>query len=259
MWAKEPMSDERRTQGAKGPRRGIDFMANIALVDDDKNILASVSMLLEQEGYHVRTFSDGAAALTALTTAPPDLAILDIKMPRMDGLELLRRLRQAQDLPVIFLTSKDEEIDELMGLNAGADDYIRKPFSQRLLLERVRAVLRRAEGKTLPAAAGGEAAKKEALVRGKLALDPQRHECTWDGKPVRLTVTEFLILQALAQRPGFVKSRDSLMDAAYDDQVYVDDRTIDSHIKRLRKKFKAVADDFDAIETLYGVGYRYRE
>jgi two-component system, OmpR family, response regulator ChvI len=234
-------------------------MANIALVDDDKNILASVSMLLEQEGYHVRTFSDGAAALTALTTAPPDLAILDIKMPRMDGLELLRRLRQAQDLPVIFLTSKDEEIDELMGLNAGADDYIRKPFSQRLLLERVRAVLRRAEGKTLPAAAGGEAAKKEALVRGKLALDPQRHECTWDGKPVRLTVTEFLILQALAQRPGFVKSRDSLMDAAYDDQVYVDDRTIDSHIKRLRKKFKVVADDFDAIETLYGVGYRYRE
>jgi len=234
-------------------------MANIALVDDDKNILASVSMLLEQEGYHVRTFSDGAAALTALTTAPPDLAILDIKMPRMDGLELLRRLRQAQDLPVIFLTSKDEEIDELMGLNAGADDYIRKPFSQRLLLERVRAVLRRAEGKSGAAPANGEAAKKEALVRGKLALDPQRHECTWDGKPVRLTVTEFLILQALAQRPGFVKSRDSLMDAAYDDQVYVDDRTIDSHIKRLRKKFKAVADDFDAIETLYGVGYRYRE
>ena len=234
-------------------------MSNIALVDDDKNILASVSLLLEQEGYHVRTYSDGAAALTALTTTPPDLAILDIKMPRMDGLELLRRLRQAQDLPVIFLTSKDEEIDELMGLNAGADDYIRKPFSQRLLLERVRAVLRRAEGKGAPPANGVEAAKKEALTRGKLALHPQRHECTWDGKPVRLTVTEFLILQALAQRPGFVKSRDSLMDAAYDDQVYVDDRTIDSHIKRLRKKFKVVADDFDAIETLYGVGYRYRE
>ena len=234
-------------------------MANIALVDDDKNILASVSMLLEQEGYHVRTFTDGAAALTALSTSPPDLAILDIKMPRMDGLELLRRLRQAQDLPVIFLTSKDEEIDELMGLNAGADDYIRKPFSQRLLLERVRAVLRRAEGKTQAPAAGNEAAKKEALVRGKLALDPQRHECTWDGKPVRLTVTEFLILQALAQRPGFVKSRDSLMDAAYDDQVYVDDRTIDSHIKRLRKKFKVVDDDFEMIETLYGVGYRFKE
>jgi len=236
-------------------------MANIALVDDDKNILASVTMLMEQEGYQVRSFSDPAAALTALTTTPPDMAILDIKMPRMDGLELLRRLKQVTpELPVIFLTSKDEEIDELMGLNAGADDYIRKPFSQRLLLERVRAVLRRAEGKVgAPAPAGAPDAKKEALVRGKLALDPQRHECTWDGKPVRLTVTEFLILQALAQRPGFVKSRDSLMDAAYDDQVYVDDRTIDSHIKRLRKKFKAVADDFDAIETLYGVGYRYRE
>ncbi|MBV9550116.1 MAG: response regulator transcription factor [Alphaproteobacteria bacterium] len=231
-------------------------MATIALVDDDKNILASVSMLLEQEGYQVRSFSDPAAALTALTTTPPDLAILDIKMPRMDGLELLRRLRQGNEgLPVIFLTSKDEEIDELMGLNAGADDYVRKPFSQRLLLERARAVLRRAEGKS----AAGSEPKKEMLVRGKLTLDPQRHECTWDGKPVRLTVTEFLILQALAQRPGFVKSRDSLMDAAYDDQVYVDDRTIDSHIKRLRKKFKAVADDFDAIETLYGVGYRYKE
>ena len=231
-------------------------MANIALVDDDKNILASVTMLLEQEGYHVKGFSDPAAALTALTTAPPDLAILDIKMPRMDGLELLRRLRQASaELPVIFLTSKDEEIDELMGLNAGADDYIRKPFSQRLLLERVRAVLRRADGKAL---IPGEQ-KKEALVRGKLALDPLRHECTWDGRPVRLTVTEFLILQALAQRPGFVKSRDSLMDAAYDDQVYVDDRTIDSHIKRLRKKFKATDDDFEMIETLYGVGYRFKE
>jgi two-component system response regulator ChvI len=234
-------------------------MANIALVDDDKNILASVNMLLEQEGYHVRTFSDGASALTALTANPPDLAILDIKMPRMDGLELLRRLRQTADhMPVIFLTSKDEEIDELMGLNAGADDYIRKPFSQRLLLERVKAVLRRADAAKGVVPAGPEG-KKEALVRGKLALDPQRHECTWDGKPVRLTVTEFLILQALAQRPGFVKSRDSLMDAAYDDQVYVDDRTIDSHIKRLRKKFKVVDDDFDAIETLYGVGYRYRE
>jgi two-component system response regulator ChvI len=232
-------------------------MATIALVDDDKNILTSVSMLLEQEGYHVRTFTDGASALTALSATPPDLAILDIKMPRMDGLELLRRLRGNTELPVIFLTSKDEEIDELMGLNAGADDYIRKPFSQRLLLERVKAVLRRGESRKTPA--GAPEAKKEALVRGKLALDPQRHECTWDGKPVRLTVTEFLILQCLAQRPGFVKSRDNLMDAAYDDQVYVDDRTIDSHIKRLRKKFKVVDDDFDAIETLYGVGYRYRE
>ena len=232
-------------------------MATIALVDDDRNILTSVGMLLEQEGYHVRTYADGASALTALQATPPDLAILDIKMPRMDGLELLRRLRQSGDLPVIFLTSKDEEIDELMGLNAGADDYIRKPFSQRLLLERVKAVLRRADARKEGTAASEP--KREALVRGKLTLDPQRHECTWDAKPVRLTVTEFLILQCLAQRPGFVKSRDNLMDAAYDDQVYVDDRTIDSHIKRLRKKFKAVDDDFDAIETLYGVGYRYRE
>jgi two-component system response regulator ChvI len=214
-------------------------------------------MLLEKEGYHVRTFRDGASALTALSATPPDLAILDIKMPRMDGMELLRRLRQNVDLPVIFLTSKDEEIDELMGLNAGADDYIRKPFSQRLLLERVKAVLRRAEGRK--GGAAGPEGKKEALVRGKLALDPQRHECTWEGKPVRLTVTEFLILQSLAQRPGFVKSRNNLMDAAYDDEVYVDDRTIDSHIKRLRKKFKQVDDKFESIETLYGVGYRYRE
>jgi two-component system response regulator ChvI len=232
-------------------------MATIALVDDDRNILTSVGMLLEQEGYHVRAYADGASALTALQATPPDLAILDIKMPRMDGLELLRRLRQAADLPVIFLTSKDEEIDELMGLNAGADDYIRKPFSQRLLLERVKAVLRRADARKNAGTAGET--KPEALVRGKLALDPQRHDCTWDGRPVRLTVTEFLILRCLAQRPGFVKSRDNLMDAAYDDQVYVDDRTIDSHIKRLRKKFKAVDDSFDAIETLYGVGYRYRE
>jgi two-component system response regulator ChvI len=232
-------------------------MATIALVDDDRNILTSVGMLLEQEGYHVRTYSDGASALTALQATPPDLAILDIKMPRMDGLGLLRRLRQGADLPVIFLTSKDEEIDELMGLNAGADDYVRKPFSQRLLLERVKAVLRRADARKN--GAGTTEPRREALVRGKLGLDPQRHDCTWDGKPVRLTVTEFLILQCLAQRPGFVKSRDNLMDAAYDDQVYVDDRTIDSHIKRLRKKFKAADDDFDAIETLYGVGYRYRE
>ena len=232
-------------------------MPTIALVDDDKNIIASVSMLLEQEGYHVRSYTDGASALTALTATPPDLAILDIKMPRMDGMELLRRLRQAHELPVIFLTSKDEEIDELMGLNAGADDYIRKPFSQRLLLERVKAVLRRAEAKKGSPPAAEQA--KQTLVRGMLTLDPMRHDCLWSGKPVRLTVTEFLILQCLAQRPGFVKSRDNLMDAAYDDQVYVDDRTIDSHIKRLRKKFKVVDDDFDMIETLYGVGYRFKE
>jgi two-component system response regulator ChvI len=232
-------------------------MATIALVDDDRNILTSVSIALESEGYKVETFTDGASALEGLTARPPSLAIFDIKMPRMDGMELLRRLRQKSELPVIFLTSKDEEIDELFGLKMGADDFIRKPFSQRLLVERVKAVLRRAGAR--------DAAKKEGVVaaqsleRGQLVMDQERHTCTWKGEPVVLTVTEFLILHALAQRPGVVKSRDALMDAAYDEQVYVDDRTIDSHIKRLRKKFKAVDDDFDMIETLYGVGYRFRE
>ena len=231
-------------------------MTTIALVDDDRNILQSLTIALEQEGYHVKTYTDGATALSALTATPPALAILDIKMPRMDGHEVLRRLRQKSDMPVIFLTSKDEEADEEVGLSLGADDYIKKPFSQRLLLQRVRAVLRRAEMRGAPATT--EPAK-EVLTRGKLTLDSQRHACTWDGKDVQLTVTEFLILQALAQRPGFVKSRDNLMDAAYDDQVYVDDRTIDSHIKRLRRKFKHHDKEFDAIQTLYGVGYKYTE
>ena len=233
-------------------------MPTIALVDDDRNILTSLRMVLEAEGYKTQTYNDGASALDGLSENPPDLAILDIKMPRMDGMEVLRRVRQKSDLPVIFLTSKDDEIDELFGLKMGADDYITKPFSQRLLVERVKAVLRRVAPKAEGAPVEG-GPEKAVLERGKLLLDPERHSCTWDGKPVVLTVTEFLILQALAQRPGYVKSRDSLMDAAYDDQVYVDDRTIDSHIKRLRKKFKEVDDDFDAIETLYGVGYRYRE
>ena len=231
-------------------------MPTIALVDDDRNILTSVGMTLEAEGYAVHKYSDGAAALTGLTDSPPDMAIFDIKMPRMDGMELLRRLRQTNDLPVIFLTSKDDEIDELFGLKMGADDFIKKPFSQRLLVERVKAVLRRAN-KVEGAAPTGEANK--AIERGKLVMDPDRHSSTWEGKPVTLTVTEFLILQALALRPGIVKSRDALMDAAYDDQVYVDDRTIDSHIKRLRKKFKVVDDSFESIETLYGVGYRFKQ
>ncbi|MES1990399.1 MAG: response regulator transcription factor [Pseudomonadota bacterium] len=232
-------------------------MPTIALVDDDRNILTSVSMALEAEGYHVLTYTDGAAALAGLSATPPDIAVFDIKMPRMDGIELLRRLRQKSDLPVIFLTSKDDEIDEMFGLKMGADDYITKPFSQRLLVERVKAVLRRVAPKV--EGAPPETGEKAVLERGLLKLDPERHSCTWNSKEVVLTVTEFLILQALAQRPGYVKSRDSLMDAAYDDQVYVDDRTIDSHIKRLRKKFKEIDDNFDAIETLYGVGYRYRE
>jgi len=231
-------------------------MPTIALVDDDRNILTSVSIALEGEGYRVQTYTDGASALDGLKTNPPDLAIFDIKMPRMDGMELLRRLRQKSDLPVIFLTSKDEEIDELFGLKMGADDFIHKPFSQRLLVERVKAILRRANPKE---AASQKESEARILDRGLLRMDPERHTCTWKGEPVTLTVTEFLILQALAHRPGVVKSRNALMDAAYDDQVYVDDRTIDSHIKRLRKKFKVVDDDFDSIETLYGVGYRYKE
>ncbi|MBX9911413.1 MAG: response regulator transcription factor [Beijerinckiaceae bacterium] len=232
-------------------------MPTIALVDDDRNILTSVSIALEAEGYRIMTYTDGASALDGLKQNPPDLAIFDIKMPRMDGMELLRRLRQKSDLPVIFLTSKDEEIDELFGLKMGADDFIRKPFSQRLLVERVKAILRRAGAKDAAAPARPEDAK--ALERGLLRMDPERHTCTWKGEPVTLTVTEFLILQSLAQRPGVVKSRNALMDAAYDDEVYVDDRTIDSHIKRLRKKFNQVDIDFDMIETLYGVGYRFKE
>ena len=231
-------------------------MATIALVDDDRNILTSVSIALEAEGYRIMTYTDGASALDGFKSSPPDLAILDIKMPRMDGMELLRRLRQLTDMPVIFLTSKDEEIDELFGLKMGADDYIAKPFSQRLVVERVKAVLRRFQPKD---AANPAAEAARVLERGKLRLDPERHTCHWDGRAVMLTVTEFLILQALATRPGVVKTRDALMDAAYDDQVYVDDRTIDSHIKRLRKKFKQADDNFDVIETLYGVGYRFKE
>jgi two-component system response regulator ChvI len=232
-------------------------MPTIALVDDDRNILTSVSIALEAEGYRVQTYTDGASALDGLKANPPDLAILDIKMPRMDGMELLRRLRQKSELPVIFLTSKDDEIDELFGLKMGADDFIHKPFSQRLLVERVKAVLRRVSPKGEPGAKPTDAAR--ILDRGLLSMDQERHTCTWKGEPVTLTVTEFLILYALAQRPGVVKSRNALMDAAYDDQVYVDDRTIDSHIKRLRKKFKSVDDDFEMIETLYGVGYRFKE
>ena len=232
-------------------------MPTLALVDDDENILASLKIFFEAEGYTVRTYTDGATALTALTESPPDVAILDIKMPRMDGMETLRSLRQKSDIPVIFLTSKDEEIDEMFGLKMGADDFIRKPFSQRLLVERVKAVLRRASPKDGVPVKEIDSAK--VLERGLLRMDPERHTCTWKGEAVTLTVTEFLILQALATRPGVVKSRNALMDAAYDDQVYVDDRTIDSHIKRLRKKFKATDDDFDMIETLYGVGYRFKE
>ena len=226
----------------------------IALVDDDRNILTSVSMALEAEGFKVDTYADGDEALRGLTAQPVDLAVLDIKMPRMDGMELLGKLRKDSGVPVIFLTSKDDEIDEVLGLRMGADDYITKPFSQRLLIERIRAVLRRAEADDKI-----EEGDSKVIRRTGLVLDPNRHRCTWREREVALTVTEFLILQALAQRPGHVKSRDQLMDAAYGDSIYVDDRTIDSHIKRLRKKFKDADPEFAQIETLYGIGYRYKE
>ncbi|UIJ43636.1 response regulator transcription factor [Sphingomonas cannabina] len=232
--------------------------ATIALVDDDRNILTSVSIALQAEGFLTRVYSDGETALKALVDNPPDLAVLDIKMPRMDGLELLRRLREKSAVPVIFLTSKDDELDEALGLAMGADDYIAKPFSQRLLIARIRAILRRTE-----AAGGGgsegEAELPPAIERGRLTMDPARHRVLWDGKPVTLTVTEFMILETLAQRPGIVKTRNQLMDAAYHDDIYVDDRTIDSHIKRVRRKFREVDPDFDSIETLYGAGYRFAE
>jgi two-component system, OmpR family, response regulator ChvI len=229
---------------------------SIALVDDDRNILASVSMALEAEGFTVRCYADGTEALRGLAQQPVDLAILDIKMPRMDGMELLSHLRKDSAMPVIFLTSKDDEVDEVLGLRMGADDYIKKPFSQRLLIERIRALLRRGE-LARDVVEAGEA--EPVIQRGELVLDPGRHQCTWRGTNVDLTVTEFLILKSLALRPGHVKSRDQLMDGAYGEHIYVDDRTIDSHIKRLRKKFKSIDAEFAQIETLYGVGYRYRD
>ena len=232
-------------------------MATFALVDDDRNILTSVSILLESEGYDVETYNDGQSALDAFNRKLPDLAVLDIKMPRMDGMELLQRLRQKTSMPVIFLTSKDDEIDETLGLRMGADDYVKKPFSQRLLIERVRSLLRRQEA--LDGVEIEETDETKVMIRGQLTMDPLRHSVSWKGNNVTLTVTEFMLLQALAQRPGFVKSRDQLMDVAYDDQIYVDDRTIDSHIKRLRKKMRTADDTFNAIETLYGIGYRYNE
>ena len=250
--------------------------ATIALVDDDRNILQSLSIALQAEGFVTRVYSDGEAALRPLIDNPPDLAVFDVKMPRMDGLELLRRLREksqlpgmdgmellrqlraTSDLPVIFLTSKDDEIDEALGLAMGADDYIAKPFSQRLVIARIRAILRRVElNKNVPSADDEPVA--DPISRGRLTMDPARHRVSWDDKDVTLTVTEFLILETLAARPGIVRSRNQLMDAAYQDDVYIDDRTIDSHIKRLRRKFREVDPEFDAIATLYGAGYRFSD
>ncbi|MEC9066480.1 response regulator transcription factor [Pelagerythrobacter marinus] len=244
---------------AEKERSQADGEQVIALVDDDRNILTTVSIALQAEGYATRLYSDGETALKALLDDPPDLAVFDIKMPRMDGLELLNRLRRHSSLPVIFLTSKDDEQDEETGLELGADDYIAKPFSLRLLLARIRAILRRTELREEKAErpAGADEGASEPLVRGRLTMDPARHHVTWDDRPVSLTVTEFLLLEALAARPGVIKSRNALMDAAYPDDVFVDDRTVDSHIKRMRRKFRAVDPDFAAIETLYGAGYSF--
>ena len=231
----------------------------VALVDDDRNILTAVSIGLQAEGFATRVYTDGETALKALLDNPPDLAIFDIKMPRMDGLQLLEALRAQSGLPVIFLTSKDEEPDEALGLALGADDYITKPFSQRLLVARIRAILRRSELVRNQTGDPGAEEPTGTIERGRLRLDPARHQVAWDGQPVSLTVTEFLILEALAARPGVVKSRNQLMDAAYSEDIFVDDRTIDSHIKRLRRKFRAVDQEFAGIETLYGAGYSFSD
>jgi len=231
----------------------------IALVDDDRNILTSVSIALQSEGFVTRVYSDPSVALKALGDTPASLGVFDIKMPNMDGMELLRRVREFSTMPVIFLTSKDDELDEALGLAMGADDYIAKPFSQRLLIARIRAILRRQELARGQAVADKSEAEPQLIERGRLVMDPARHKVRWDGKEVTLTVTEFMILEALAQRPGVVKSRNQLLDIAYHEDVYVDDRTIDSHIKRIRRKFRTVDSSFDAIETLYGVGYRFDE
>jgi two-component system response regulator ChvI len=231
----------------------------IALVDDDRNILTSVSIALQTEGFVTRVYTDGATALKAFAEKAPDLGVFDIKMPQMDGMELLRRVREFSTMPVIFLTSKDDELDEALGLAMGADDYIAKPFSQRLLIARIRAILRRQELAKGEASASEEEPEPALLDRGRLVMDPARHKVLWGVKDVTLTVTELLILEALAQRPGVVKTRNQLLDVAYHDDVYVDDRTIDSHIKRMRRKFRAVDPEFDAIETLYGVGYKFQD
>ena len=231
----------------------------IALVDDDRNILTSVSIALQAEGFVTRVYTDPTVALKAIGENAPDLAVLDIKMPQMDGMELLRRIRETSAIPAIFLTSKDDELDEALGLAMGADDYISKPFSQRLLIARIRAILRRQELERGEVTANSAEPEPPRLERGRLIMDPARHKVLWDEREVSLTVTEFLILEALAQRPGVVKSRNQLLDIAYNDDVYVDDRTIDSHIKRIRRKFRVVDPEFDSIETLYGVGYRFDE
>lgn len=229
----------------------------IALVDDDRNILISVKITLENEGFQVVTFHDGEEGYKGIIAEKPDLAVLDVKMPRMDGMELLTKLREATNVPVIFLTSKDDEVDQVIGLRLGADDYITKPFSQRLLIERIRSVLRRYAANSTKT--NTQQDNSHLIIRGLLELDDSRHLCKWNGNHVNLTVTEYLLIKALAITPGHVRSRDQLIDAAYGESIYVDDRLIDTHIKRIRRKLREVDDGFDGIETLYGVGYRYKD
>ena len=226
----------------------------IALVDDDRNILTSISIALEKEGFNVQTYLDGESAYIGITRTPPDLAVIDVKMPKMDGEELLKKLRKKTSLPVILLTSKDEEVDELLGLKLGADDFIKKSggFSIKVLIERIRVQLRKKDTSSIDD-------NKNLISHGKLRLDPSQLECEWNGKqlPDKLTTTEFLIVKELAKRPGIIKERSQLMDIAYREDTDIEDRTIDSHIKRIRKKFKRVDNDFSAIETRYGSGYRW--
>ena len=226
----------------------------IALIDDDRNILTSISIALEKEGFNVQTYLDGESALIGLSRTPPDLAVVDIKMPKMDGEELLKKLRKKTSLPVIFLTSKDDEIDELLGLKLGADDFVKKSggFSIKVLIERIRVQLRKKNINNIEDT-------KNIIAHGKLKLDPSQLECEWDGKqlPDKLTTTEFIIVKELAKRPGIIKERSQLMDIAYREDTDIEDRTIDSHVKRIRKKFKKIDVNFSAIETRYGSGYRW--
>lgn len=237
-------------------------MTTIALVDDEQSILTSVSLALEAEGYNVDTYKNGVEALQGLESKEYDLGLFDIKMPKMDGNELLNKLRASKnidlrELPIIFLTSKDQEQDEIIGLRMGAADYIKKPFSQKLLNERIRTVLRIHTNRKKDNSQNHE--EKSNIKKGNLELNELKQLCFWKNQVIELTVAEFNLIKSLAQYPGVVKDRNQLMDAMYGDTIYVDDRTIDSHIKRLRKKFKSHDPNFDQIRTRYGSGYSWRE
>ena len=237
-------------------------MPKIALVDDEQSILTSVSLSLQSEGFTVDTFLNGVEALEALESQSYDLGLFDIKMPKMDGNELLSKVRSSKienlkDLPIIFLTSKDHEQDEIIGLKMGASDYIKKPFSQKLLNERIRTVLRIHNNRNEEQKDNN--IKKQNFIKGDLILDEDKQLCFWKGIEIELTVAEFNLIKSLAQYPGVVKDRNQLMDAMYGSSIYVDDRTIDSHIKRLRKKFRSYDNSFDQIRTRYGSGYSWRD